>query len=126
MSNAAPAAPVPDPGRRGRLTLAVAESVDAVPGVRRSGRGPIPVATLYPGGEVRGVLLEVGYVTVHVTLTELSAARIQQTGEAVSDTAAATLRTYNDDRTARVVIDDLDIEHLPQTSRRPRHHDAPR
>ena len=49
----APRPPV-DPGRRGRLALAVAAAVDSVGGVRRTGGPGVEVATQYPGGRALG------------------------------------------------------------------------
>ena len=63
-------APV-DPGRRGRLALAVAAAVDTVVGVRRTGGPGVEVATQYPGGRVVGVRLGPDEVTVHIIAERL-------------------------------------------------------
>ena len=67
--------PVPrppvDPGRRGRLALAVAAAVDTVGGVRRTGGPGVEVATQYPGGRVLGVRLGTDEVTVHIVAERL-------------------------------------------------------
>ncbi|MDQ6837765.1 MAG: hypothetical protein M3137_05355 [Actinomycetota bacterium] len=113
MTDAPPLAGASDPGRRGGLALAVAAAVDTVSGVRRSAGGPTPLATLYRGGQVNGVALDSVSVTVQVTVTDVPAAGVAEIGDQVRRAADAVMRDNDDHRQARVVIDDIDIDHLP-------------
>jgi hypothetical protein len=100
----------PDPGVRRRLALAVAEAVDAVGGVRRSGGAATEVATLYPGGRVRGVLLRTDQVEVHIVAGRVPLAEVT---DAVHQSVRRILDDAGDQRRVAVRIDDLDLGTLP-------------
>jgi hypothetical protein len=106
--------PVPrppvDPGRRGRLALAVATAVDSVGGVRRTGGQGTEVSTQYPGGRVLGVRLATHVVTVHIVAERLPLAAV---AEAVRFAARSALVSLGDSRTVAVAIEDLDVPSLP-------------
>ncbi len=105
----ATSAPV-DPGRRGRLALAVAAAVDTVVGVRRTGGPGVEVATQYPGGRVVGVRLGPDEVTVHVIAERLP---LETVADAVHAAVGATLAGLGDRRAVAVSIDDLDVSSMP-------------
>ena len=103
-----PHAPVPvprppvDPGRRGRLALAVAAAVDTVGGVRRTGGPGIEVATQYPGGRVVGVRVGTDEVTVHIVAERLP---LDAVAGAVRLAARSALVSLRDSRTVAVAIE---------------------
>ena len=105
--------PVPrppvDPGRRGRLALAVAAAVDTVGGVRRTGGPGVEVATQYPGGRVLGVRLGADEVTVHIIAERLP---LDAVAEAVRLAARSALASLGDGRAVAVSVDDLDVSSL--------------
>jgi hypothetical protein len=105
----APAPPV-DPGRRGRLALAVAAAVDTVVGVRRTGGPGVEVATQYPGGRVVGVRLGPDEVTVHIIAERFP---LDIVADAVHAAVGATLAGLGDRRAVAVTIDDLDVSSMP-------------
>ena len=105
----APRPPV-DPGRRGRLALAVAAEVDTVGGVRRTGGPGVEVATQYPGGRVLGVRLGADEVTVHIIAERLP---LDMLAEAVRFAARSALAAHGDRRAVVVRVDDLDVMSLP-------------
>jgi hypothetical protein len=104
-----PSPPV-DPGRRGRLALAVAAAVDTVVGVRRTGGPGVEVATQYPGGRVIGVRLGPDQVAVHIVATRLP---LETVADAVHAAVGATLAGLGDRRAVVVNIDDLDVSSMP-------------
>ena len=108
-SGPAPRPPV-DPGRRGRLALAVAAEVDTVGGVRRTGGPGVEVATQYPGGRVLGVRLGADEVTVHIIAERLP---LDMLAEAVRFAARSALAAHGDSRAVVVRVDDLDVLSLP-------------
>lgn len=99
-----------DPGRRGRLALAVAEAVDAVVGVRRTGGQRVEVATQYPGGRVVGIRLGADEVTVHIIAERLP---LHIVAEAVHAAVGPILDSFGDRREVAVCIDDLDVWPTP-------------
>ena len=105
----APRPPV-DPGRRGRLALAVAAAVDSVGGVRRTGGPGVEVATQYPGGRALGIRLGADEVTVHVIAERLP---LDVLAEAVRFAAHSALAAHGDRRPVAVRVDDLDVMSLP-------------
>jgi hypothetical protein len=105
----APRPPV-DPGRRGRLALAVAAAVDSVGGVRRTGGHGVEVATQYPGGRVLGVRLGADEVTVHIVAERLP---IDAVADAVRVAARSALAGLGDNRGVAVSVEDLDVLSLP-------------
>ena len=105
----APSPPV-DPGRRGRLALAVAAAVDTVAGVRRTGGQGVEVATQYPGGRVVGVRLGPDEVTVHIIAERLP---LDTVADAVHAAVGAALAGLGDRRVVAVTIDDLDVSSMP-------------
>ena len=109
-----PTAPAPgpslDPGRRGRLALAVAGAVDTVAGVRRSGGQGVAVATQYPGGRVVGVRLGPDEISVHIIAERLP---LEVVADAVHAAVGATLAGLGDRRAVTVTIDDLDVPSMP-------------
>jgi hypothetical protein len=102
------ASPV-DPGRRGRVALAVAAAVDTVVGVRRSGGPGVEVATQYPGGRVVGVRLGGEQIVVHIIAERLP---LQTVADAVHAAVGATLAGLGDRRAVAVRIDDLDVSSI--------------
>ena len=104
-----PRAPV-DPGRRGRLALAIAVAVDSVGGVRRTGGPGVEVATQYPGGRVLGVRLGADEVTVHIIAERLP---LDAVADAVRLAARSALSGLGDSRAVAVSVDDLDVASLP-------------
>ena len=104
-----------DPGRRGRLALAVAAAVDAVGGVRRTGGPGVEVATQYPGGRVLGVRLGADEVTVHIVAERLP---LDAVADAVRFAASSALARLGDSRAVAVSVDDLDVASLPGASTR--------
>ena len=105
----APSRPL-DPGRRGRLALAVAAAVDTVVGVRRTGGPGVEVATQYPGGRVVGVRLGPDEVAVHLIAERLP---LDAVADAVHAAVGATLAGLGDRRAVAVTIDDLDVPSMP-------------
>ena len=99
-----------DPGRRGRLALAVAAAVDTVGGVRRTGGPGVEVATQYPGGRVLGVRLGADEVTVHIIAERLP---LDAVADAVRLAARSALAGLGDSRAVAVSVDDLDVASLP-------------
>jgi hypothetical protein len=106
VSDTPPVPPAIDPGRRGRLALAVAAAVDTVVGVRRSGGPGVEVATQYPGGRVVGVRLGGEQIVVHIIAERLP---LQTVADAVHAAVGATLAGLGDRRAVAVRIDDLDV-----------------
>ena len=107
--------PPVDPGRRGRLALAVAAAVDSVSGVRRTGGPGVEVATQYPGGRVLGVRLGADEVTVHIVAERLP---LDAVADAVRVAARSALAAHGDSRAVAVSVDDLDVSFLPRSSTR--------
>jgi hypothetical protein len=103
-----------DPGRRGGLALAIADAVDAVVGVRRTGGQGVEVATQYPGGRVLGVRLGADEVTVHVIAERLP---LDSVADGVHAAVDATLAALGDRRAVAVRIDDLDVSSMPRRER---------
>ena len=101
--------PPVDPGRRGRLALAVAAAVDTVGGVRRTGGPGVEVATQYPGGRVVGVRVGTDEVTVHIVAERLP---LDAVAEAVQFAIRQALSSLGDGRAAAVAIDDLHVASL--------------
>ena len=99
-----------DPGRRGRLALAVADAVDAVVGVRRTGGQRVEVATQYPGGHVVGIRLGADEVTVHIIAERLP---LDIVADAVHAAVGPVLASFGDRRKVAVCIDDLDVWPTP-------------
>jgi hypothetical protein len=102
--------PPVDPGRRGRLALAVAAAVDSVGGVRRTGGPGVEVATQYPGGRALGVRLGTDEVTVHIVAERLP---LDAVADAVRLAALSALAGLGDSRAVAVSVDDLDVASLP-------------
>ena len=102
--------PLVDPGRRGRLALAVAAAVDTVVGVRRTGGPGVEVATQYPGGRVVGVRLGADQVTVHLIAERFP---LESVADAVHAAVGAALADLGDRRAVAVTIDDLDVSSMP-------------
>ncbi len=96
---------------RGRVALAVAAAVDEVAGVRRTGGIGVEVATQYAGGRVVGVGLSDAGVVVHVIAERLP---LEPVISAVQDAARQALQSLSDPRAVNVVVDDLDVKHLPR------------
>ncbi len=107
--------PPVDPGRRGRLALAVAAAVDSVSGVRRTGGPGVEVATQYPGGRALGVRLGADEVTVHIVAERLP---LDAVADAVRVAARSALAAHGDRRAVAVSVDDLDVSFLPRSSTR--------
>ena len=111
-----PSSPLPvprppvDPGRRGRLALAVAAAVDSVGGARRTGGQGIEVSTQYPGGRVLGVRLGADEVSVHIVAERLP---LDAVAEAVRFATRLALSSLGDSRAVAVAIEDLDVLSLP-------------
>jgi hypothetical protein len=102
-------APPVDPGRRGRLALAVAAAVDSVGGVRRTAGHGVEVSTQYPGGRVLGVRLGAEAVGVHIIAERLP---LEAVAEAVRSAARSALAGLGDSRAVTVAIEDLDVPSL--------------
>ncbi len=97
-------------GPRGSLARSLAGAVDAVQGVRRSGGSGVEVATQYRGGRIIGVRLADHEVTVQVVAECLPLGPLT---EKVHAAARTVLRAAGDDRSVRVIVDDLDLTCLP-------------
>ena len=117
MTDAPPPQTVPalsppvDPGRRGRLALAVAAAVDRVGGVRRTGGQGVEVATQFPGGRVVGVRLGADEVVVHIIAERFP---LDIVADAVHAAVGAALAGLGDRRAVAVCIDDLDVSSMPR------------
>jgi hypothetical protein len=106
--------PRPDPGRRGRVALAVAEAVDRVDGVRRTAGPGVGVATQYRGGQAVGVGLSDDGVTVHVEVLHI---RLAVVVDAVHVAVRQALDGIGDRRPVSVIVDDLDLGDLQLVKR---------
>jgi hypothetical protein len=102
---------VPTTVDRATLAQAVAAGVLAVPGVARlsGGRG-VQVATLYPGGKVVGVVADDQAVRVHVVAGRLPLGPLVQEVRAA---AAIVLAGLGAARVVDLVVEDLELDHLP-------------
>jgi hypothetical protein len=96
---------------RATLAQTIAAGVLAVPGVARlsGGRG-VEVATLYPGGKVIGVVADEQVVRVHVVAGRLPLGPLVQELRA---TVAIVLAGLGAARVVDLVIEDLELDHLP-------------
>jgi hypothetical protein len=94
-------------GKRRLLAELVAEGVDQVPGIRRS--GALTLATLYPGGRVEGVVSGPNTVTVHIAI---GASRfgedLRSVGDVVRRSAERVLESRGTPMPVHVRIDDIE------------------
>jgi hypothetical protein len=96
--------------RRGDVAEALAEAVDALGLVSRTGGDGVEIATHYAGGKVLGVKLTGDRVTIHVVAERLP---LGQSAEAVHATCRSVLERFALDWPVELVIDDLDVDGLP-------------
>ena len=90
--------------------MGVAEAVDAVGGVRRSSGTGTEVATMYPGGLVRGILFRAGRVEVHLVSERVP---LPGVADAVHQAVRRVLDDAGDHRQVAVRVVDLDLGTLP-------------
>jgi hypothetical protein len=97
--------------RRRDVALAVAAAAEAISGVRlTTGGSAVEVSTLYPGGRVAGVSLSDDAVLICVALSRLPVPSVVSEIEAAT---RAALKALHDPRSVEVVVDDIDVDHLP-------------
>ncbi len=93
-------------GMRGRVAVALANSIDKIPNVERS--KSLMFSTLYPGGRIGGVVLSAELVTVHITVDQSRYGDdLRSIGKAVVSAAEKALRSLGDVRPVAVRIDDF-------------------
>jgi hypothetical protein len=91
--------------RREDLARAVAEAVEAVPGVAALVPGPgVEVSTQFSGGKVIGLRLTSDPVEVHIRADRVP---LPSVAEAAATAARSVLSAAGDDRPVRVVVDDI-------------------
>ena len=103
----------------GVLAQSVAAAVRSVSGVARlSGAGAVVAATYFAGGKVHGIRFRDGKAWVHIVIDGLP---ISPIAEAVRAAATAALAKLGQGCEVMVVVEDLDLDHLPPLTATPMH-----
>ena len=99
---------------RAVLAAAVASALARVPGVARLSPGPgVEVATQFAGGKVVGVAVRDDAVVAHLVIDRLPLDQVARAARAAAEAALADLGVA---RRLDLVIDDVDLDHLPPRS----------
>jgi len=98
---------------RAALAATVATALTRVPGVARLSPGTgVEVATQYAGGKVVGVGVRDDAVVAHLVINRLPLGQVAMAARAAAEAALADLGVA---RRLDLVIDDVDLDHLPPT-----------
>ena len=99
---------------RAVLATSVASALTQVPGVARLSPGTgVEVATQFAGGKVVGVAVRDNTVVAHLVVDRLPLDRVARAARVAGEAALADLGVA---RRLDLVIDDVDLDHLPPTS----------
>jgi hypothetical protein len=99
---------------RAVLAAAVATALAQVPGVARLSPGTgVEVATQFAGGKVVGVAVRDDAVVAHLVVDRVPVDQVAQAARAAAEAALADLGVA---RRLDLVIDDVDLDHLPLRS----------
>jgi hypothetical protein len=99
---------------RAVLAAAVASALTRVPGVARLSPGTgVEVATQFAGGKVVGVGVRGDAIVAYLVVDRLP---VDQVARAARAAGEATLADLGVARRLDLVIDDVDLDHLPPTS----------
>jgi hypothetical protein len=99
---------------RAALAAAVATALTQVPGVARLSPGTgVEVATQFPGGKVVGVGVRDDAIVAHLVVDRLPLDQVARAARAAAEAALADLGIA---RRLDLVIDDVDLDHLPPTN----------
>jgi hypothetical protein len=97
-----------DPGVLAQSVAAAAGSISGV--ARLSGLGAVEAATHFAGGKVNGIRFRDGKAWVHVVIDRLP---VSPVAEAVRTAATAALAELGQSCEVVVVVEDLELDHLP-------------
>jgi hypothetical protein len=101
--------------RRAQLAAAVAEAVTRVPGVARLSPGSgLEVAVQYRGGKVVGIELTDRRLAIHVVIDRLPLVPVAEAIRRQVDEVLAGWADGETTPTVDVVIEDVDLDDLPQ------------
>lgn len=99
---------------RAVLAAAVATALARVPGVARLSPGTgVEVATQFAGGKVVGVAVRDDAVVAYLVVDRVPVDQVAQAARAAAEAALADLGVA---RRLDLVIDDVELDHLPPTS----------
>jgi len=99
---------------RAVLAAAVATALARVPGVARLSPGTgVEVATQFAGGKVVGVAVRDDTVVAHLVIDRLPVDQVARSARAAGEAALADLGVA---RRLDLVIDDVELDHLPPTN----------